>query len=183
VRQTYAKPREQVEKDIVEWYGPDDKTFVSVVSKKLPKSNFEEPRSSTSGASAPYRPKENTLPKSDLALIKDFAHGAGTQSTTSKAPKLPKLDFEEPRSRASITPKPTPKTFSLGALKNKSHETGQNKQELKAFLDEIFAGKKEEKKAQEQKKDDNLEVKPVEKTPVDKTHQQLKDLLQVKLDD
>lgn len=135
VRQTYAKPREQVEKEIVEWYGPDG---VTLPAKKTAKSDLVT-QSTTSGASAPYRPKEEK-----------------------KLPEPPK-----------VLPKPTPKTFSLGALKNKSHETGQNKQELKAFLNEIFAGKKDEKK----------EEKLAEKTPVDKTHQQLKDLLEVKLDD
>lgn len=158
VRKTYAKPRELVEKEIVDWYGPDEKVVVQ--------SSVKKPMSSGGGASAPARVKQFELPKIEFKKVEK---------------EIPK-----PEIKASI--KETPKAFSLGVLKSKNQGTSQSKQELKDFLSEILKGKKEDKDKKEEKEKDKVPEKKPEiiKPKSDKkeiSEQELKDLLTVKLED
>jgi hypothetical protein len=159
VRKTYAKPRELVEKNIVDWYVPD------VATAKAPSSGGASAKSKVPervGASAPSRAKPVEIVPKKVAL-----------PPVKPAPKE--------------VAKETPKTFSLGILKNKP-KPYKNKNELKDLLSGIMAEKKVEKKqeprpqAQPQPKPQKVDVTAKQESSGISV-ERLKKMLEVNLDE
>ena len=128
VRHVYAKPREFVEKEVVDWYIPEPSSTPGKSSNSVSGSEARVGASASArvssggGASAPSRVKS----------------AEPISSSPVKAPAPP-----SPLKPASpLLTKEAPKSFSLGILNNKPKDN-KNKNELKNFLDEILAGKKD----------------------------------------
>lgn len=124
VRKNYAKHRTIVEKEIVDWYVPEERPVANKATNTG--SNSTPSRSVGGGASAPARVKPVDVPI---------------------LPKPPEVVVEKPK----IVVEEKPKTFSLGSLKSKTKEN-KNKDELKNFLSEILASKQENKDRKEKEK-------------------------------
>jgi hypothetical protein len=130
VRRVYAKPREFVEKEVVDWYIPEPSSSPSKGISSGPSSEAKV------GASAPAR-------------VAPSSGGGASAPSRAKSPEA--ISSSPVKAQASLPPlktsstlltKEAPKSFSLGILNNKPKDN-KNKNELKNFLDEILAGKKD----------------------------------------
>ncbi len=126
VRRVYAKPREVVEKEVVDWYIPE------------PSAGSNKGTSSTSGGGGASAPARVSTGGGASAPSR-----AKPVETTTPLPSKSQVTAPlPPKPLTPLTPKEAPKSFSLGILNNKPKDN-RNKNELKNFLDEILAGKKE----------------------------------------
>ena len=203
-RLTYSKPREVVEKQINEWYedGPAHRKVEAKpevqkaslfgetkegMSENRPKpANRPAPARSENrsavNASASSRTSRPSLPQEPFASKPAPAMVPNTAlEIASETPKIePQKDFSRERVKS---PEPKiPTSFSLAMLKNKAKDSGRNKGELKALLDDIMHQKEndkvEEKRPKEVKKEPEI-TKPAEEKSESKNQPEVpKDVLE-----
>lgn len=137
-RKTYAKTRDQVQKEITDWYGEE----VSISASKK-KGDRKEGESRTKD-----RGSEQSLKSSPQARMFNDEKK------------------EEPKASNGGSGN-VPKKFSLDILKNKS-KAGNHKADLKSVLEEVLAGKKNKKEELSKKPVEPAVVEQEKKEPAPK---------------